>query len=194
LTNLSEIESVVAQVTHDLGPIDILVNNAAAFHPGGLNLKDSQMEEMWRTNVGGPVHLVRLVAEGMKERKFGRIINITSAAAFGTSVEGTTFYAATKAALGILTRRFAMELGPYGITVNAVCPGFVPTEQTMSGRVENNAQEFIEFFAHRAMVGRVGSPEDIAYAVAFLASREASFITAQILTVDGGRMDYIGHA
>jgi 3-oxoacyl-[acyl-carrier protein] reductase len=171
------------------------VNNAVAFHPGELaDLKEPEMETMWRTNVAGPVHLTHFVADGMKERGFGRIVNIVSAAGFGTSVTGTTFYAATKAALSILTRRFAMELGPYGITVNAVSPGFIPTEQSLSGCEGEAVRKRIEFFASRAMLRRVGSPEDIAYAVGFLVSPEASFITAQILTVDGGRMDYIGHS
>lgn len=190
-----DVESIVAGVQRNLGPIDILVNNAVCFQPGNLaDLNDPDMESMWRTNVGGPVHLIRLVAEGMKGRKFGRIINITSAAAFGTAVEGTTFYAATKAALVILTRRFAMELGPHGITVNAVSPGFVPTEQSMLGKAGDEARERIEQFAGRAMVRRVGTPEDIAHATAFLASPAASFITAQVVSVDGGRLDYIGHS
>ena len=116
----SQVKSMVAQVNEDLGPTDILVNNAMAFHPGELvDLNDSEIEDMWRTNVCGPVYITQLVAEGTKHRRFGRIINISSAAAFGTAVQGTTFYA-TKAALLVLTRRFAMDLGPHGITVNAV--------------------------------------------------------------------------
>jgi len=191
----NQARSVVNQVTADLGPIEFLVNNAVAFVPGELaDLNDPEMEMMWRTNVGGPIHLTRFVADGMKERRFGRIVNVVSAAGFGTSVSGTTFYAATKAALSILTRRFAMELGPYGITVNAVSPGFIPTEGSLRGAEDEAARQRIEFFAKRAMLRRVGCPEDIAHAVGFLVSPEASFITAQILTVDGGRMDYISHS
>lgn len=191
----TQVKSMVEQVNKDLGPIDILVNNAMAFHPGELaDLKDSEIEDMWRTNVCGPVYITQLVAGGMKDRRFGRIINISSAAAFGTAVQGTTFYAATKAALLALTRRFAMDLGPHGITVNAVSPGFIPTEQAMGERVGEPAQAHIDFFASRTMLRRVGTPEEIASAVAFLASPEAGFITAQTLSLDGGRLDYISHS
>jgi len=92
-----------------------------------------------------------------------------------------------------LTRRFALDLGPYGITVNAVAPGFIPTEMATGGRSAAEAQATIDVMAARAMVRRTGLPEDIANAVAFLVSPESSFITAQTLTVDGGRMDYIAH-
>jgi 3-oxoacyl-[acyl-carrier protein] reductase len=129
----------------------------------------------------------------MKERRYGRIVNLTSIAAQGTSLSGSTFYAATKAAVSILTRRFAMELGPFGITVNAVAPGFILTDMVKEGRTEQEYNELIKSIAQKAMVGRVGDPADIAHAVAFLAAPESEFITAQILTVDGGRMDYIGH-
>jgi NAD(P)-dependent dehydrogenase (short-subunit alcohol dehydrogenase family) len=125
----------------------------------------------------------------MKQRKSGRIVNLTSIAAFGTAMAGTTFYAATKAAVSVLTRRFAMELGPHGVTVNAVAPGFISTDMAKDGR----GPEDFAAMAEKAMVKRIGVPEDIAHAVAFLCAPESSFITAQILTVDGGRMDYIGH-
>jgi 3-oxoacyl-[acyl-carrier protein] reductase len=82
-----------------------------------------------------------------------------------------------------------MDLGPYGITVNAVAPGFIPTDMARDGR---SSEDFVRI-AEKAMVKRVGVPEDIAHAVAFLCAPESSFITAQVLTVDGGRMDYIGH-
>jgi len=195
VTEESQVKSIVAQVNDKLGPVDILVNNAASFYPGELaDFKESEMDSMWRTNVIGPVHLIRLVVEGMKERRSGRIVNITSAAGLGTSITGTTFYSATKAALAMLTRRFAMELGPYGITVNAVSPGFIPTEASLAGRTGQVAQERIDMFTSRSMLRRVGTPEDIAYAVSFLVAPAAGFITAQVLSIDGGRMDFITHA
>jgi len=104
-----------------------------------------------------------------------------------------TFYAATKAAVITLTRRFALELGQHGITVNAVAPGFITTDMSTGGGSSADAQSTIDALAARAMVRRVGHPEDIASAVAFLASADCGFITAQTLTVDGGRMDYIAH-
>jgi NAD(P)-dependent dehydrogenase (short-subunit alcohol dehydrogenase family) len=95
--------------------------------------------------------------------------------------------------VAILTRRFALELGSDGITVNAVAPGFVRTDMTQRGRGAADWPATEKRMAELAMMGRVGEPEDIANAVAFLASPESGWITAQMLTVDGGRMDYIGH-
>ncbi len=182
------------RIERELGPVDILVNNAGVVRRGDLSDFDySQMEGMRRTNVDGLVNVTRSVVDGMKQRRSGRIVNIASVAAHGTSIEGTTFYAATKAAVITLTRRFAMELGPHGITVNAVAPGFILTELVGEGRTPEQLQATIDFVAGRAMVRRAGQPEDIAAAVAFLVSGEAGFVTAQVLTVDGGRMDYIGH-
>jgi 3-oxoacyl-[acyl-carrier protein] reductase len=133
--------------------------------------------------------VTRAVVDGMKARRFGRIVNLASVAALGTAMAGTTFYAATKAAVVVLTRRFALELGPHGITVNAIAPGFVLTDMAAAGRTEAD----FAAIAARAMVRRIGQPDDIAHAVEFLVSPEAGFVTAQVLTVDGGRMDYIAH-
>jgi 3-oxoacyl-[acyl-carrier protein] reductase len=107
---------------------------------------------------------------------------------------GTTFYAATKAAVSILTRRFAMDLGPHGITVNAIAPGFILTDMVSSGRTAEEAERLRSSVSAKTMVRRLGKPEDIAHAASFLVSDQASFITGQILTVDGGRMDYITHS
>lgn len=190
----SQAVSIVTRVARELGPIGILVNNAAVSYPAELeNYNNSEMDVMWRTNVIGPVHIIQSVVPAMKDQHFGRIINISSIAALGTAARGTTFYAATKAALSILTLRFAMDLGPHGITVNGIAPGFIPTDMALGGNGGEKAKALVEDFASRAMVRRVGTPEDIANAVAFLASPDSSFITAQILTVDGGRLDYIGH-
>jgi len=188
------VRSMIQTLEDESGPVDILVNNAGVFRQGDLGDFDySQMEGMRRTNVDGLVNATRAVVQGMQAGRFGRIVNLTSIAAHGTAMGGTTFYAATKAAVSVLTRRFAMELGPHGITVNAVAPGFIVTEMVEQSRTPAEIAALSEQLAAKAMVRRVGKPEDIANAVAFLASPGAGFITGQILTVDGGRMDYIGH-
>src|SRR5436190_228991 len=181
--DISEPEQVarMSALVHDsLGPPDILVNNAGLMRRGDLGDFDfSQMDTMRRTNVDGLVHCTRAVVDAMKQRGFGRIINLTSIAAHGTAMAGTTFYAATKAAVSTLTRRFALDLGPYGITVNAVAPGFIVTEMVKQGRTEQEIAATVEGLAAKAMMRRVGQPEDIANAIAFLASPESGFITAQ---------------
>jgi len=182
-------------VERELGGLDILVNNAAIIHRGDLDSFDPGLfEEMWRVNVAGPASLTREAARLMKQRRWGRIINLASIAAHGTALAGTSFYAATKAAVIALTRRFAMELGPHGITVNAIAPGFILTDMVAAERTPEELERLLDDMARRAMMRRIGQPEDVAHVVAFLASEESGFLTAQTITVDGGRMDYIGRA
>jgi 3-oxoacyl-[acyl-carrier protein] reductase len=190
----TQVRAIVERMERELGAVDILVNNAGVMKRGDLGDFDySQMDGMRQTNVDGVVNATRAVIEGMKRRRSGRIVNLTSIAAHGTCMAGTTFYAATKAAVSLLTRRFAMDLGPHGITVNAIAPGFILTDMVTAGRSEEESRAALEAVGAKAMMRRVGTPEDIANAVAFLVSPDSSFITAQILTVDGGRMDYIAH-
>jgi NAD(P)-dependent dehydrogenase (short-subunit alcohol dehydrogenase family) len=189
------VEAMVARTENELGPVTILVNNAGVSWRGTLDTYDpEQVARMRRINVEGVIHATRAVMTGMRGRRYGRIVNVSSIAAIGTALPGNAFYAATKAEVAILTRRFAMELGPHNITVNAVAPGFVRTDMTQGGRGAGDWQGTEERFAAKAMMGRIGEPEDIANAIAFLGSPDSGWITAQMLTVDGGRMDYIGHA
>ena len=190
----AQAKSLVGEVESKLGPVEVLVNNAGKLVLGDLfDMNQDEFEAMRKINVDGLSSVTRAAAEGMKARKWGRIVNISSIAAHATSVPGTTFYAATKAAVNLLTRRFAYELGPFGITVNAIAPGFIMTDMVTDGRTPAQVDEIRERMASNAMMRRIGKPEDIAHAVAFVVSDEASFLTAQVLTVDGGRMDYIIH-
>lgn len=183
---------LAAEVAGRLGPVTILINNAGILNRGDLGDFDfSQMEPMRRVNVDGLVHVTRAIVPGMQAAGYGRIINLTSIAAFGTSMPGTTFYAATKAAVIALTKRFALDLGPHGITVNAVAPGFIGTDMVYSGRTREEGEQLLALMAGKAMVRRVGTPDDIADAIAFLASDRSGFITGQVLAVDGGRTDYL---
>jgi NAD(P)-dependent dehydrogenase (short-subunit alcohol dehydrogenase family) len=188
------VEAMVARAEAELGPVTILVNNAGVAWQGTLDTYDhEQVARMRQVNVDGVIHATRAVMGSMRARRYGRIVNLASIAAIGTALSGNAFYSATKAEVVILTRRFALELGQHGITVNAVAPGFVRTDMTQGGRGAADWPGTVERFAARAMMGRIGEPEDIANAVVFLASPESGWITAQLLTVDGGRMDYIGH-
>ena len=188
------VEGMVDRVSAEFGPVTILVNNAGIAHKGTLDNYDAEkLEHMRHVNVDGIIHTTRAVMTDMRRQKFGRIVNITSIAAFGTSLPGNAFYAATKADAQILTRRFAMELGAHGITVNAVAPGYVPTETSQGATPDEAWKERLQKIAALAMLGRVGEPDDIASAVAFFASPEAGWVTGQVLAVDGGRMDYLGH-
>jgi NAD(P)-dependent dehydrogenase (short-subunit alcohol dehydrogenase family) len=188
------VEAMIARTEAELGPVTILVNNAGVAWQGTSDTYDHEsVARMRRVNVDGVIHATRAVMGSMRERRYGRIVNVSSIAAIGTALPGNAFYAATKAEVVSLTRRFALELGPHGITVNAVAPGFVRTDMTQRGRGAADWPGTQERLAARAMMGRIGEPEDIANAVVFLASPESGWITAQTLTVDGGRMDYIGH-
>lgn len=163
------------------GSIQVLVNNAAVSHIG---LMQDMSDEAWRTvsdtNLSGAFYLSRSVVPGMVREGFGRIIHIGSMwGKVGASCE--VAYSATKAGLRGLTLAMAKELGPSGITVNCVEPGFIQTE--MNASLNDST---VEALRADTPLGRIGSPTDIADAVRFLASDRASFITGQMLGVDGG--------
>jgi NAD(P)-dependent dehydrogenase (short-subunit alcohol dehydrogenase family) len=189
------VNAMVARTEAELGPITILVNNAGIAWAATLETWEPEgFARLRAVNVDGTIHATRAVMAGMKARGYGRIVNISSIAAFGTTgFPGNHFYAAVKAEVNILTRRFALELGRHGITVNAVAPGFVRTDMTQRGKTDAQWRETEAGFAKVAITSRVGEPEDIANAVTFLASPDSGWITAQVLAVDGGRMDYISH-
>ena len=189
------VSRMVKDTAEQLGPIDILVNNAGLLFTGDLlDYDDTELERMWQVNVKGVLHATAAVAPVMMERRYGRVINVSSIAALGTAFKGTTLYAATKAAVLILTKRSALELGPSGITVNAVLPGLTLTEMVAGDKTPEQIHQMTERVAEKSMLRRAGQPEDIARVISFLASDESSFMTGQFLAADGGRMDFLTHA
>jgi NAD(P)-dependent dehydrogenase (short-subunit alcohol dehydrogenase family) len=194
VADAGQVAAMVREVEAKMGAVTIAVNNAGIMVRGTLDsFEESEMDRMHQVNVNGVIHVTRAVMGGMKARGFGRIVNVASIAGHGTGAPGYGFYGATKASVALLTRRFALELGPAGITVNAVAPGFVLTELTSAGNTPAELEALLERMKTRSMVGRIGMPEDIAHAVAFLAHPDSGFVTGQILTTDGGRTDFIGH-
>lgn len=175
------VAAMVRAVEGRLGPVTLLVNNAGISAQGLFqDLDDGAWERMFAVNVGGARNAILEVLPHMLHEKSGCIVNISSIWGLrGASCE--VAYACTKAALVGLTRSLALELAPSGIRVNAVAPGCIETDMVRALGAETR-----EMLAAETPLGRLGTPEDIARAVTFLASEGASFLTGQILTADGG--------
>lgn len=171
---------LVADTVRELGRIDILVNNAVSvsFEPIE-EISDSRLHAQFATNVDAPIAAMRAAAPHL--RSGGRVINISSLVTL-LPVAGSTVYAASKGALDAMTRVWANELGPRGITVNAVGPGPVDTDAFRGAVPEVARGEFVK----RTPLGRIGQPDDIADVVAFLASHDARWVTGQVLLATGG--------
>jgi 3-oxoacyl-[acyl-carrier protein] reductase len=176
-------QKVVDQVLADWGRVDILVNNAGVIRDTlFIRMEPSDWQTVIDTNLNGTYAFCRAVAAQMAlKQRSGRIINVSSVAAEHVNA-GQANYAASKGAVNSLTRALAVELGSRSVTVNAVAPGFIETDMTEA--IRNKAGDFIA--KKMIPVRRLGKPEDIAAAVVFLASPAASYITGQVLTVDGG--------
>ncbi len=189
------VHAMAARTEAELGPITILVNNAGIAWAATIDTWNAEgFARLRAVNVDGTIHAIRAVVGGMRTRRYGRIVNVSSIASFGTcGFAGNHFYASTKAEVNILTKRFALELGEHNITVNAVAPGLIRSDMTQGNKSDAEWTEMRDSFARNAITGRVGEPEEIARAITFLAAPDAGFITAQVLAVDGGRKDYIGH-
>ena len=178
-----QVESMIEAIEEKFGSLDILVPNATPDQP------QKQIEEydadfyrqMYDFFVVSPFHLAKAVLPGMKRRKSGRIINITSEV-FHCSVPEFSAYVAAKGGQIGWSRSMASELAPFGITVNTVAPGWIPTE-----RHENDSEEAKNEYLKTIPLGRWGTPEDVGNAVVYYSSDEASFVTGQTLCVNGGR-------
>lgn len=195
ISNKNEVEHMIEKTLREFSKIDILVNNAAVFYKGSiLDFDEEKLDAMWRVNVKGAIYCIREVAKHMIKRRYGKIINIASTAAIGTATPETTLYALTKAAIIILTKRLAYELGPYGINVNAIAPSFVLTDMYIAGRSREELEKELERRKTTISLRKVAEPKDIANVALFLASDESSFITGQVIVVDGARIDYLTHS
>ena len=180
--------AAVQRVVDELGGIHVLVNNAGVTRD---NLLFKMTEEDWDVVMGvhlkGVFNMTKAAQSRFVEQKYGKILNLSSVSALGN--RGQANYSAAKMGIQGLTRTLGIELGPFGITANAIAPGFIVTEMTdaTARRLKMEPEELQRVNAEATPVRRVGQPEDIAAAAAFLCSDDASFITGQTLYVDGGR-------
>jgi 3-oxoacyl-[acyl-carrier protein] reductase len=173
--------ALVERVVDRAGRIDLLVNNAGVIRDNPLTaMEDEDLRMVFDTNAIGAINMARAVAPHMIAARRGKIVNISSVSG-EKGGRGQTNYAASKGAINAFTRSLAVELAPRGIKVNAVAPGVIDTE--MSREVRERANEAV---LSRILLRRVGEPVEVAYAVWFLASRFADYITGEILHVDGG--------
>lgn len=190
VTDRAAVAHFVDRVAHATGRIDILVNNA-----GGVcgqigqpieDVTEAAWQVIFDVNVNGSFHFAQAVAPHMKAARAGRIVNISSGAGLGVSLTGIQAYASAKAAQIGLTRQLAHELGPFGITVNNIAPGFVRSNPTTERQWQSYGAEGQQRLVERIALRRLGSPADIAHAVLFFASDYAAWITGQVLSVSGG--------
>jgi 3-oxoacyl-[acyl-carrier protein] reductase len=181
VTDTAAVAKLVTDVEAAFGSIDILVNNAGITRDNlVMRLKDEDWDAVINANLRGAFAAIRAVSRGMMKRRSGRIINVSSIIGI-IGNKGQANYAASKAGLIALTKSVAKELGSRNILVNAVAPGFIETEMTASMTPEAR-----EALGKQIALERLGTPQDVAATVAFLASDLASYITGQVLVVDGG--------
>ncbi len=182
----------VAEVFATSGPFDVLVNNAGGVcGQQGKPLDEVSIED-WRAvldaNLTSTFLCTRQVITSMKRAGYGRIVNIASGAARGVSLTGVQAYVSAKAAQVGFTRQMAQELGPFGITVNCVAPGFVLSNPTTKAQWDSYGDDGQRELVERIALRRLGTPDDIAQGVRFLVSRRAAWITGQLLSIDGGHV------
>ncbi|ESQ14783.1 MAG: hypothetical protein N838_10815 [Thiohalocapsa sp. PB-PSB1] len=185
ISDYDAVQAGAAQIEKDLGPIDILVNNAGITRDGVMHkMSYQEWHEVIETNLSSCFSCAHAVLQGMREREFGRIINIGSMNGQAGQY-GQVNYAAAKSGIHGFTKALAQECAPKGITVNAVAPGYVDTEM-----VRAVPPQVLEKIIKRIPVGRIGHAEDIARVCAFLAMDESGFITGSTISVNGGQHMY----
>ena len=186
LTDAAAVRDLFASI----GTVDILVNNAGGVcgqvgHPLE-EVSDDDWNAVVNANLTTAFHCTRAVAPGMKERRWGRIVNISSAAGLGVSKTGIQAYASAKAAQIGFTRQMALELGRFGITVNCIAPGFILSNPTTQKQWDSYGPDGQTDLIKGIATGRLGDPADIANGVRFFAAKESSWVTGQIIAIDGG--------
>ena len=192
LTDRAAAAAWIAQIEQTTGgAVDVLVNNAGGVAEQEMHpieeVTDADWDRIFAVNIGAAFALSRAVAAEMKRAGSGRIVNISSGAGLGPSLTGIQAYCSAKHAVIGLTRQLAHELGPFGITVNSVAPGFVRSNPASERQWAGYGQEGQKALVERIAMKQLGTPQDIANAVVFFASELAGFVNGQVLAVDGGK-------
>lgn len=182
-----QVEMAAGMIAAELGPPAVLINNAGVLRD---NLLFKMTEDDWDTvlnvHLRGAFLMSRAVQKHMVDQRYGRIVNLSSSSALGN--RGQANYSAAKAGMQGLTKTLAIELGQFGITANAVAPGFIATDMTAAtaARLGLTFEDFQVAMASRVPVGRVGEPDDVAHTISFLASEGAGYVSGQVIYVAGG--------
>lgn len=181
VANSQDCQTLVEETVKTFGRVDILVNNAGITRDNILmRMSDEDFDAVIATNLKGTYSMMKAVSRQMMKQRYGRIINMASVVGVMGNA-GQVNYSASKAGVIGMTKSFAREIAPKGVTVNAVAPGFIATDMTAAMN-----QAAADALAKSIPLGRMGKPEDIANTVAFLASEETGYITGQVICVDGG--------
>ena len=187
VSDRAQVDAAVQEVRTDVGPPLVLVNNAGVSgFKRFMDITDEKWDQLMRVNLNGPFYCTQAVVPDMVQAGWGRIVNISSSSAQGGQPY-MVHYVTSKAGLIGMTKALALELAPQGITVNTIPPGFIDTPMLRTSEERGLLGGTLEETAEKTPVRRAGTPEDIAYATSFLVSEEASYVTGQIIGVNGGR-------
>jgi len=187
VSKIDQVNAAVERIAAELGPPTVLVNNAGIIRDANLfKMTDEQWDAVLNVNLKGAFMMARAAQKYMTEAKWGRIVNISSSSALGN--RGQSNYSASKAGIEGLTKTFAMELGRFGVTANAVGPHFIATEMTQAtaASLKMSFEDLVEAYRKQIAVQRVGQPADVAAAVSFLVREDAGFVSGQVIYVAGG--------